>query len=187
VKGKFLLSAVAMLFPVSMMGQILKPATDAPLEFQRYEVFAGADYSGANQAKSSSALIGGNVGVSAKLKRWIGGSADFGYYSFSHGDVKPTVTSFLAGPEVYIPADNLTGFFHVLLGGEHTAGIGAKPDVSFATGVGGGFEYAFNRRLSLRISGDGIFSSFVEDPQNLGNSPHLRVNARASGGVAYHF
>jgi hypothetical protein len=189
VKGKFLLSVFGLLLPMSLAGQVAKPtAVDAPAALERYEVFAGVDYSSANQVKSSSALIGFNAGGDAKLVKWFGGTADFGYYSFAHhGDVKPTVTTFLAGPEFYIPADALTGFVHVLFGGAHTANVGARPDISFAYAIGGGFEYALTKRLAVRVSGDGILSSFVLDPNNLGDSPHTRVNPRASAGVAYHF
>jgi hypothetical protein len=191
VKGKFLLSVFAFLLPVAVSGQVAKPAAvDTPNAFERYEVYAGADYSAANQVLGASALIGFNVGGEAKLRRWFGANVDFGDYlasATSHAQIHPTVTTFLAGPEFYIPADNLTGFVHVLMGGAHTAGAGEKPDVSFAYAVGGGFEYAFSKRLAMRISGDGIVSSFVQDPLNLGYSAHSRVNARASGGIAYRF
>ena len=188
MKGKFLLSVVTLFLPLTLAGQVAKPtSTDAGVDFDRYEVYAAAAYSSANQVKGSSALIGGNVGVDAKLKRWVGGAVDFGYYGASSGVQTPTVTTFLAGPEIYIPADNLTGFFHVLLGGAHTAGVNAKPDVSFATAIGGGFDYAVSKHLALRISGDGILSSFTPIPFAAGDSAHLRVNARATGGVAYRF
>jgi opacity protein-like surface antigen len=188
VKGKFLLSVFALVLPMSLTAQVAKPTTAADANtFQRYEVFAGVAYSSANQVKGSSALIGANVGADAKLKRWFGADADFGYYGASTGVAKPTVTTFMAGPEFFIPADNLTGFAHVLFGGAHTGGVGAKPDVSFAYAVGGGFSYAFKPNLALRLAGDGIFSSFVLDPLNQGYSAHLRVNPRATLGVAYRF
>ena len=188
MKGKFLLSVFTLLLPMSLAGQVAKPtAADTTNALERYEIFAGADYSSANQVKSSSALIGFNAGGDAKLAKWFGGTADFGYYSYSHGLAKPTVTTFLAGPEFYIPADSLTGFVHVLFGGAHTAGVGAKPDISFAYAIGGGFEYRLTKHLAARVSGDGILSSFVLDPDNQGFSPHTRVNPRASGGVAYRF
>ncbi len=187
MKGKFLLFVMALAVPVSLSAQVAKPAADAATGFERYEIFAGAAYSGANQVKGSSALVGGNVGADVKLKRWFGGTADYGYYTGSSGVAKPTVTTFLAGPEVYIPADNLTGFFHVMLGGAHTAGVGAKPDISFAYAAGGGFSYAISPRLAIRVAGDGIVSSFVLDPTNQGYSAHSRVNPRATLGVAYRF
>jgi len=192
VKGKFLLSAIALILPMSAAAQVAKPAaTDLPDKLLRYEVFAGVDYSGANQVKSSSALIGGNGGLSAKLVKWFGATVDFGDYATSatsHGLVKPNQTTFLAGPEFYIPADNLTGFVHVLMGGAHTGGVTGTPDVSFAIGGGGGFEYAFNKHLALRVSGDGIRSSFQQETGGVTYaSPHPHTNARASAGVAWHF
>jgi hypothetical protein len=191
VKGKFLLSVVALLLPVSlplsMSAQVEKPVANAAPEFSRYEIFAGVDYSGANQVKGSSALIGGNVGFDARLKKWFGGTVDFGEYANSTGVAKPTVTTLLAGPEFYIPADNLTGFFHVMFGGAHTGNVGARPDISLAYAVGGGFTYAVSPKWAIRVAGDGIYSSFVLDPTNQGFSPHLRVNARATAGVAYRF
>jgi len=212
VKGTFLLSAFALLLPISTAAQVAnqpvsslassaaqpaaqatsKPAdTDVPGKLLRYEVFAGADYSGDNQVKSASALIGGNVGVSAKLVKWFGATVDFGDYGVqatSLGLVKPTQTTFLAGPEFYIPADNLTGFVHVLFGGAHTGGVTGTPDISFAFGGGGGFEYAFTKHLALRISGDGIRSNFQQESGGVSYaSPHPHTNARASAGFAWHF
>ena len=190
MKGKLLLSVFALL-PVSLLGQVNKAAVDAPPELQRYEIFAGVDYSSANQVKSSSALIGGNVGADAKLKKWFGGTVDFGDYGISatsNGLLKPTVTTFLAGPEFYIPSDRFTGFLHVMFGGAHTGGVSASPDISFAYAVGGGVEYQLTKHIHARFSGDGIWSSFVLQPNGAaGESPHLRVNARASAGVAYRF
>jgi hypothetical protein len=192
VKGKFLLSAFAMLMPMAVAGQVAKPAaTDVPDKLSRYEVFGGVDYSGANQVKSSSALIGFNVGGSAKLVKWFGATADFGDYlasASSNGLVKPTQTTFLAGPEFFIPADNITGFVHVLMGGAHTGGVTGTPDFSFAVGGGGGFEYAFRKHLSLRISGDGIRSSFQQETGGATYyTAHPHTNARASAGLAWHF
>jgi len=190
VKGKFLLSVFAFLLPVALSGQVAKPAADDTVNaFSKYEIFAGVDYSGANQVLGASALIGGNVGAEIKLKKWFGGTVDFGDYGInatSTAHASPTITTVLAGPEFYIPADKLTGFLHVLIGGAHTGGVDAQPDISFAYAVGGGFEYVLTKRLSLRISGDDIVSSFIA-PATPGDSAHPHSNARASAGVAYRF
>src|SRR5580698_6108028 len=185
VKGKFLLSVFAFLLPMSLAAQVAaKPVEDTAPAFNRYEIFAGVDYMGANQVKSSSALIGGNVGVSAKLVKWFGGTVDFGDYgasATSNGLVKPTATTFMAGPEFYIPADSITGFFHVLMGGAHTGGVGSKPDIAFSYAIGGGFEYAVKTHWAVRVSGDGvIWSSVLVPDDNSGYSPHRHVDARAS-------
>ena len=110
MKGKLVLSVVMLMLPLSLAGQVAKPTgSDTAVDFDRYEVYAAAAYSSANQAKGSSALIGGNVGADMKFKKWFGAAVDFGYYGSSSGTVTPTVTTFLAGPEAYIPADNLYG------------------------------------------------------------------------------
>ncbi len=189
MKGAFLLSVFALILPVSVAAQVVAKPTnaDAVAPLQRYEVYGGAAYSSANQVKGSSALIGYNVGADAKLKKWFGGAVDFGSYGSSSGVAKPTVTTVLAGPEFYIPSDNLTGFLHVLFGGAHTGNVGATPNISFAYAIGGGFTYAVAKHWAVRVSGDGIASSFVLDPNKQGYSAHTHVNARATGGVAYRF
>jgi hypothetical protein len=196
VKGTILLSVVgfcafASSFSMMSSAQVAKPVSpDAVVEFERYEAYATAAYSSANQVKGSSALVGFDVGASAKLKKWFGGTVDFGDYSISSlssGHVHPTMTTFLAGPEFYIPADNLTAFVHVMFGGAHTGGVSIGPDVSFAYAAGGGFEYFVSKRLAIRVSGDGIRSSFTTVPLEPADSPHARLNARATGGIAYRF
>jgi opacity protein-like surface antigen len=191
VKGKFLLSVLGVLLPVSMAAQVAKPTQSTPsVDFSRYEVYGAFAYTGVNQVTSTSALLGVNVGVQAKLKRWFGANADFGDYfaqGSSNGIEKPTVTSFMAGPEFYVPADNITGFIHVLFGGEHTGNVGEKPNVAFAYAVGGGFEYALSKKFSARIAGDGISAALVQDPTNQGLSPHWHINPRATIGVGYRF
>jgi hypothetical protein len=92
---------------------------------------------------------------------------------------------------------HLDGFFHVLLGGEHTGGESAYPKLSFAGGVGAGLEYKLNPHFALRASGDDIASSFVAPvyPAGSGNvctttsncSPHERRSSRASFGLVYKF
>ena len=190
MKGKFLLSVFALFLPLSLAAQVAKPtlSAEANSSFQRYGLFGGFAYSGANQVKGSSALLGFNVGGEIKLKPWFGATADFGQYDASSGLAKPTVTTFLAGPEFYIPSDKLTGIVHVMFGGAHTGlSTAISPDVSFATAVGGGIEYSLSDRWSIRATGDAIYSSFVQAAASTGASPHMRINPRASFGVGYHF
>lgn len=198
MKGKFLLFSVAVLLPaalfvslpVSLRGQDTTPAaaTVAPA-FERYDAYAGIAYSSANQVKSSSALYGVNVAVDAKLKPWFGGTADFGQYENStRPNVTPTVTTVLFGPSFFVPSEKLIGFAHVLFGGAHTGGVTPiSPNISFATAIGGGFEYNLRGRWWVRASGDEILSSFVQQAASTGASPHLRANPRASAGIVYHF
>lgn len=191
MKCKFLLSIAAVLIPMSLpavlSAQVASIPADAIPTLERYEVYAGFAYSGANQVKGSSALYGFNIGGEAKLKKWFGANVDFGQYQSSTGVAKPTVTTFLAGPEFYIPSGNLTGIGHVLFGGSHTGNVGATPDIAFTYAVGGGFEYKVGRRFSVRVTGDDILAATVIDPTNQGYSQHTHANPRASFGIAYRF
>jgi len=88
-------------------------------------------------------------------------------------------------------------FFRALIGGEHTGGVNASPNISFAGGVGVGIDYKLSPRFALRMSGDDIASSFVAPvyPAGSGNactttsncSAHERRNSRASFGLVYKF
>ncbi len=44
-----------------------------------------------------------------------------------------------------------------------------------------------SKHLAIRVSGDGITSSFSSIPDQAAGSPHPHMNARATGGVAYRF
>jgi hypothetical protein len=116
------------------------------------------------------------------------------------------VSSILLGPVLHANLfGRYEGFFHVLLGGEHTGGVNAYPNISFAGGVGVGIDYKLSSHLSLRASGDDIASSFVA-PVYLANppaplppppvgtcttnsncSPHEHRSSRATIGVVYKF
>jgi len=62
-----------------------------------------------------------------------------------------------------------------------------SPRCNFLQASGFNRKYRLKPRISLRASGDEIYSSFVEDPEHLGYSPHRRGNGRASFGVVYRF
>jgi hypothetical protein len=62
-----------------------------------------------------------------------------------------------------------------------------SPNASFAGGAGAGMEYRFTPRISVRVYGDDIASSFTVVPFQQGDSPHERFNARAGVGVVYKF
>jgi hypothetical protein len=80
-----------------------------------------------------------------------------------------------------------SGYVEGLVGGVHTGGISIQPNVSFAGGIGIGVDYNRTPRWAIRLFGDDIGSSFTLTPFQPGDSPHMRWNARAGVGVAYHF
>jgi len=192
----------AAIFPLAASSQI---APDRPVRAERagtatkYEIFAGYGYTSLNQVNQSrNGLQGVNLSVTRDWGKYFGVTADGGYYAYAYGGTNPgdpTVETVLFGPVLHANLfRNLGGFFHVLLGGEHTGGEKyTHPKVSFAGGVGVGMDYKLSHRISLRVSGDDIASSFASNTSNIlcneGDecSAHRRNNARAAFGLVYKF
>jgi hypothetical protein len=96
----------------------------------------------------------------------------------------------LFGPEVHGPIfEKWSVFGRGLIGGEHTGGTQQTPNISFAGGVGGGVDYQWSHRLTIRASGDDIGASFslTNNTSQLGYSPHRTWNPRGGIGVVYRF
>jgi hypothetical protein len=186
----------ATFIPTAVTAQIApdRPPRENTEPVFKYEVFGGYSYTSLNQVNQSRyGLSGFDVAVTRDWGRYFGLTADGAYfwYAFRSGNPgNPSVSMVLFGPELHAPLyGKVSGFFRGLIGGEHTGGTGQTPHISFAGGPGGGLEYAFTPRILLRASGDYIGSSFsvTNNTPQLGNSPHLRFNARASVGVVYRF
>lgn len=186
----------AALLPSAAVGQVDQSSGTVPAEpaqkVYRYEVSAGYGYTSLNQLNQSrSGLQGVELSATRDWGAHFGIVADGAYYKYpikSGNPGTPAVDLVAFGPVIHAELyGRISGFVRGLLGGEHTAGNGTVPNISFAGGVGLGMQYSLNPRLSLRASGDDIFSSFVQDPDHLGYSPHRRGNGRASLSVVYRF
>lgn len=193
----FILAAmVAALLPLAARAQVSSSSTSTTAEKvepeYKWAASAGYGYTSLNQVNQSrSGLQGVELSLTRDLSRHFGIIADGAWYKYpikSGNPGSPSVETVLVGPVLHAELyGRFSGFFRGLLGGEHTAGESEVPNVSFAGGIGGGLEYSLSPRLSLRASGDDVFSSFVQDPQHLGFSPHMHGNGRASLSVVYHF
>lgn len=206
MKRMFSLSILAMvsaaLLPLAATSQVSptggSKTSDQGVQTFKYDVYAGYAYTSLNQVNQSRyGLQGVNVSITRNWGRFFGVTVEGDYYKFaiSHpvvvgSKITPSEYSILAGPvlhaNIYGP---FSGFFHGLLGAEHTGGESQTPDVSFAGGPGGGMEYSLNPHLSIRASGDLIGASFslTGNTTQLGNSPHRTWDSRASIGAVYHF
>jgi hypothetical protein len=206
LKRKFLFTILAMvpaaIMPMMAAGQVApaKRTVDADQADANYkwEGYAGYAYTSLNQVNGSrSGLQGVNASVTRDWGRYFGVTADgaFYKYAFSHPIITnstqaPSVSVVLFGPvlhaNLYGP---VSGFVHVLLGGEHVGGTDQTPNISFAGGLGGGMEYKVSRHLAVRASGDDIAASFslIDNSPALGYSPHKRWSSRAAIGVVYKF
>jgi hypothetical protein len=193
----FLALVSATLLPLAANSQVGPTGAQYPDQAEhvyKYEVYAGYAYTSLNQVNDSRyGLQGVNASVTRDWGRFFGVTAEGDYYKFafqSGNPGTPSVESVLFGPVLHANIyGHVGGFFHALLGGEHTAGESQTPNVSFAGGVGGGLEYSLSPRLSLRATGDYIGASFslTGNTAELGNSPHKTYNSRASFGAVYRF
>ena len=196
MKRTWLLCLLAMV-PAAVFSQVAPdrgPRTDRGEPEYHYQIYAGFAYTSINQVNQSRyGLIGVDIQASRSWGRYFALVGDGAYFptSYASGNPgKPTVDMILGGPELRAPLyGKVNGFFHGLLGGEHTGGEGMTPRVSFAGGLGGGLEYMMSPRLLIRLGGDDILSSFslTNNTTQLGYSAHMRANARASIGIAYRF
>jgi len=206
LKRNFLVLMLAMvsaaLMPLAASSQAAPdtaPAAERPTPVYKYEFYAGYAYTSLNQVNQSRfGLQGVSVSVARDWGKYFALTVEgAGYFKPLRGAtaVNPTgnpvdanVELVLAGPVLHMDLyGRLSGFVRVLIGGAHTGGASEIPKVSFAGGFGGGMDYRLTPHLSLRASGDNILSSFVEDPNHLGYSPHRRGNPRAAFGAVYRF
>lgn len=200
LKRKLLFSMLAAIpaaiFPLAATGQVAPTGGSAPAEKvepdYHYSVSVGYGYTSLNQLNQSrSGLQGAELSVIRGFGKHFGLIGDGSYYRYaikSGNPGSPSVEFVGFGPVFHADLyGRLSGFVRGFLGGEHTAGNGTVPNISFAGGVGGGMEYGLSPRFSLRASGDDILSSFVQDPNHLGYSPHERGNGRAALSVVFKF
>ena len=183
-----------MLAPLGAQGQLEKEkepdATSQPAF--KYTAYVGWGYTSINQVTlSESGLQGVTYAGTRNWGRYFGLTGQGGYYAYSVTRANagnPTVEYYLGGPEVHANLYGRTSLFvHGLLGVAHTGGVPIQPPVSFAGGFGIGGEYRLSQRLSVRLQGDDIGSSFTIQPYQSGDSPHRHFNAHATIGIAYRF
>ncbi len=190
-------AACAALIPAVAGAQVVDqdqtpPAETAP-QF-KWNAYAGFGYTSLNQVNGSRyGLIGVDLGVSRDFGHLFALDAVGAYYptSYASGNPgNPSVSMVLGGPEIHGHIfDRWSIFGRALLGGVHSGGESQTPDVSFAGGFGGGVDYEWSQRITIRASGDDIASSFslINNSPALGYSPHRLWNPRGGIGVVYRF
>jgi opacity protein-like surface antigen len=170
-------------------------ATLASAQLPSANVFFGYSYMNTD-------LISGNSGNSVNTNGWeasvegkiipfLGVVADFdahyGSQNFSVSCNLPCLPvnagfverNFLFGPRLSVSLGKIRPFGEVLIGAAHVnvnQGIGS--DNSFATAVGGGFDYKLVPHLGWRLQGDYVRSTLFSTTQN---------NVRISTGIVLRF
>jgi hypothetical protein len=206
LKRTFLIAILALvpaaLMPLAATSQVAKEKrsadTDQGETIYKWEGYAGYAYTSLNQVNGSrTGLQGADFNVTRDWGRFFGLTADGAFYKFAlsspeitNSTEKPSVDSVLFGPMIHANLYGpVSGFVHVMLGGEHVGGTNQTPNISFAGGFGGGMEYKVSKHLAVRAAGDDIAASFslINNSAALGYSSHKTWNGRATIGVVYKF
>ena len=199
----------ALFMPLAATSQIIhsrhaEKAPEKPIASHKYEAFIGYGYTSLNQVyQSRYGLQGVNASVTRDWGRFLGLTADGAYYKYAlntggadnaGNPGKPSVETFLMGPVLHAPLfGKIDGYVRVLLGGAHTGGENATPNISFAGGYGAGIDYRLFHNFSLRLGGDDIQSSFLANANTsvCGTGSNCTTNkhgnSRAEFGVVYKF
>jgi hypothetical protein len=153
------------------------------------KVFFGYSYANAALAANSRANLNGwNGALEGKIFPYVGIVADFGGYYGSQTVNAPipvsasgSVYTVMFGPQVSFSVGKVTPFAHGLFGVGHTSassGAFSNSDTSFATAIGGGFDYKLIPAIAWRFQGDYLQTRFFSDTQD---------NFRFSTGLVLHF
>ena len=199
----------ALFLPLAASSQIIhsrhaEKAPEKPVASHKYEVFVGYGYTSLNQVyQARYGLQGVNASVTRDWGRFFGLTADGAYYKYAlntggagnfGNPGNPSVETFLMGPVLHAPLfGHIDGYVRVLLGGAHTGGENATPNISFAGGYGGGIDYRLTHKFSLRLGGDDIQSSFLANANSsvCGTGSNCTANkhgnSRADFGIVYKF
>jgi hypothetical protein len=154
-------------------------------------IFVGYSYS-QTRPNSAVGLNGWEGSLEGKFLPWIGLVADFGAGYGTNNILRPITCptpgcfpvsqsvrryTYLFGPRVSIPIHRFTPFAQALFGAAHINDQEAT-DTSFATAIGGGFDYRLIHGLALRLQGDDIHTNFFSTGEN-----HFRF----STGIDFRF
>lgn len=153
------------------------------------KIFFGYSYANAALATSSRANLNGwNGSLEGKIFPYVGIVADLGGYYGSQTVNVPnpvnasgSVYTVMFGPQVSFSVGKITPFAHALFGVGHTSassGAFSNSDTSFATGLGGGFDYKLIPAVAWRFQGDYLQTRFFSNTQD---------NFRFSTGIVLHF
>lgn len=147
----------------------------------RWQLGIGADWIRFRSQIFNASAVGINASVTYFTNEWFGiegnVSADFAPQIFQSEHVK--VLTFGAGPKIAWRERQWEPWFHGIIGGAHEQPQTANNSKNaFAVKLGGGADYRFNPRLSGRLEGDWVRTSFFSQSQN---------NFELMGGIVFHF
>ena len=155
-------------------------------------VFFGYSFYNTNVSAVDRANTNGwEASLEGKVLPWVGIVADFdGHYGSENfpiacptpgcGEFNVNISehNVLFGPRVSMSVGRVRPFAEAMFGAGHVNATGVGTDTSFASALGGGFDYKLMRILAWRFQGDYVHTSFFGTGQN---------NVRLSTGLALRF
>ncbi|HZQ67819.1 MAG TPA: outer membrane beta-barrel protein [Terriglobales bacterium] len=153
------------------------------------KIFFGYSYANAALAANSNTNLNGwNGSLEGKIFPYVGIVADIGGYYGSQTVNVPipvsasgSVYTVMFGPQVSFSVGKVTPFAHGLFGVGHASASSqafSNSDTSFATALGGGFDYKLIPAVAWRFQGDYLQTRFFSSTQD---------NFRFSTGIVLHF
>jgi hypothetical protein len=147
----------------------------------RWQLGLGVSWERFRSSIFNASAVGLNTSISYYLNNWLGLEANalegFAPEIFDHDPVR--LFNFTGGPRIAWRQRRWEPWLHGLVGLAHEqpqTSEGSRN--SFAAQVGGGADYRINPRLSLRLQGDWLHTSFFSQSQN---------NFILVGGAVIHF
>jgi opacity protein-like surface antigen len=147
----------------------------------RWQLGLGAGWERFRSSIFNASGVGVNTSISYYLNNWLGieGNALAAFVPTIFDDDPVRLFNFTAGPRIAWRQRRWEPWLHGLVGFAHEqpqTSEGSRN--SFASQVGGGADYRINPRLSLRLQGDWLHTSFFNQSQN---------NFVLVGGIVVHF
>ena len=149
--------------------------------FPRAEIFGGYSYLNidTNGLSSRQSANGWEASASGNFNKWFAAEADVSGHYKKIGAVSVSDYAYLAGPRINVRPI----FIHALVGGDHLTGSALGSQDGLAGAFGGGVQFKVAPHLSIRSSGDYVFSRH----NILGGSSVTQNNFRAGVGLVYSF
>ena len=172
----------------------------AAQDYTRAEISGSYSYLHSSFGGAGLSFNGASSATTVNLTRWIGLTADFGWYHNKNRNVSPGVSNnnftYLFGPRLaFHGSQRATPFFHVLAGGSRLSSTfpptiantftlpgGVRSSNSLAMAVGGGVDASLSPGFAIRVVQIDYLLTKFQDGQN-----DRQNNVRFSAGLVFRW
>jgi hypothetical protein len=147
----------------------------------RFQLGLGANWIRFRSSIFNASAVGILTSLTYYTNDWfaIEGNVSTGFAPTIFQNEHVKVIVYGAGPKIAWRQKRWEPWLHAIVGGAHEAPqTAAGGRNAFAVQAGGGVDYRYNPRVSFRLQGDYVRTSFFSQSQN---------NFQLSGGIVFHF